>query len=228
LRDGAPVCPIAVAAPNAWWNMRLAWLAPLVFALDSTQNLTLLNVDAAAVTYHGRRAVRLTEHDTGGLALINGLDFTSGTIVVSVAGNVEPNPVDTSSRGFVGIAFRTSADGGRYETFYLRMTNGRAEDQLRRNHSAQYMAMPDAPWYKLREETPGRYESYVDLKAGEWTTMRIVVDGRHAKLFVNDATQPCLVVNDLRLDDSHGRIALWVGPSTVGYFSHLVVSDKRT
>jgi hypothetical protein len=206
--------------------MRLVWLAPLVFALDSTRNLTLLNVEATAVTYHGRRAVRLTERDTGGLALLGGLDFTSGTIVVRVAGLVAPNPTDTSSRGFVGIAFRASGDGGRYESFYLRMTNGRADGQLRRNHSAQYMAIPDAPWYKLRQESPGRYESYVDIRPGEWTTMRIVVDGTHAKLFVNDATQPCLVVNDLRLGDSHGRIALWVGPSTVGYFSHLVVSKK--
>jgi hypothetical protein len=44
----------------------------------------------------------------------------------------------------------------------LRPTNGRADDQVRRNHSTQYISYPDFPWYRLREETPGMYESYSD------------------------------------------------------------------
>jgi hypothetical protein len=194
-----------------------------VLSLDSTKGLTPIGATMSAVTYHDRRAVKLTDTGDGGMALVDGLDFTSGTIVVHVAAVPVPT-IDTSSRGFVGLAFRSSADGNRYENLYLRMTNGRAEDQLRRNHSAQYESIPDAPWHTLREKSPGKYESYVDLKAGEWTTMRIVVQGTHAELFVNDADQPCLVVNDLTLGDTHGRIALWIGPGTIGYFSRLAVT----
>ncbi len=208
--------------------MRFALLLSLVatpafvLSLDSTKGLTPIRATVSAVTYHNRRAVKLTDTGDGGMALVNDLDFHSGTIVVHVAAVPVPT-IDTSSRGFVGLAFRSSADGNRYENLYLRMTNGRADDQLRRNHSAQYESIPDAPWHTLREKSPGKYESYVDLRAGEWTTIRIVVHGNHAELFVNDADQPCLVVSDLMLGDTHGRIALWIGPGTIGYFSRLTV-----
>jgi hypothetical protein len=59
------------------------------------------------------------------------------------------------ARGFVGVAFRVSNDASKYECFYLRPTNGRADDQLRRNHSAQYISFPDYEWNRLRTEAPG-------------------------------------------------------------------------
>jgi hypothetical protein len=42
-----------------------------------------------------------------------------------------------------------------------------------------------------------------------------------ARLYVNGATQPCLLVNDLKYGKSVGSIALWVGPGTDGYFANL-------
>jgi len=127
------------------------------------------------------------------------------------------------SRGFIGVAFRVQDGGQRYEVFYLRMTNGRAEDQLRRNHSAQYASQPDFPWNRLRDENPGKYESYVDLAAGAWTRMKVQVAGTTARLYVNGAREPCLIVNDLKLGPAHGSVALWVGSDTVAYFSNLTV-----
>ena len=70
------------------------------------------------------------------------------------------------------------------------------------------------------------YEAYVDLERGAWTTMRIVVDGTRARLYVNNAQQPCLIVNDLRLGATGGRVGLWIGPGTVGYFSRMVVTPS--
>ncbi len=136
-----------------------------------------------------------------------------------------------STRGFVGIAFRIQKHdqehvqdhGSRYEAFYLRMTNGRADDQLQRNHSAQYVSQPDYPWNRLRQENPGMYESYVDLVAGAWTRIKIVVTGTKAQLYVNNAEQPCLIVNDLKLGETHGPVALWTGSDTEAYFSNLKV-----
>ena len=69
------------------------------------------------------------------------------------------------TRGFVGIAFRLQNDMRTYDAFYLRPTNGRADDQERRNHATQYISHPDWPWFRLRKETPSRYESYVDPRA---------------------------------------------------------------
>jgi hypothetical protein len=114
--------------------------------------------------------------------------------------------------------------GDRYEYIYLRPTNGRADDQVRRNHSTQYAAQPDFDFDRLRKESPEKYESYVDLEPCVWTKYRIVIDGTRARLYVHGAAQPCLVVNDMKLGDSEGAVALWVGPGTEGYFANLKIT----
>src|SRR5271154_4183203 len=133
----------------------------------------------------------------------------------------------TDARGFIGVLFHVQDHGEKAENFYLRPTNGRADDQLRRNHSVQYESLPDFPWHRLRKENPGVYESYADLQAGAWTKMKIVVSGRKAQLYVNGGEQPCLIVNDLKLGATHGQIALWSHTTTDGYFSNLKVSPTE-
>jgi hypothetical protein len=44
---------------------------------------------------------------------------------------------------------------------------------------------------------------------------------------VNGAEQAALVVNDPKLRERHGKIALWVGTDTEGYFSDLIVEPER-
>lgn len=124
------------------------------------------------------------------------------------------------------MAFRVQSDASRFELLYIRPTNGRANDQLRRNHSTQYVSFPDWPWERLRKESPGVYESYTDLVPGEWTHLRIVVDGVNASLSVSGASQPCLLVRDLKLGDTEGAVALWIGPGTEGYFRNLTISGE--
>ena len=94
---------------------------------------------------------------------------------------------------------------------------------MRRNHSVQYVSSPDYPWYRLRKENPGVYESYADIVAGEWTKVRIEVEGTKARLYVNGAAQPSLIVNDLKLGEGRGQVALWTTVETDGYFSNLTV-----
>jgi len=129
--------------------------------------------------------------------------------------------VPRKARGFVGIAFRVSLNGSRFECIYLRPTNGRAEDQVRRNHSVQYISVPGFPWQRLRKEFPAQYETYVDLAPGEWTKVRIEVRGEKVRLYVHNAPHPTLLVNDLKQRQSNGAIALWVGPGTIAHFSKL-------
>jgi hypothetical protein len=198
------------------------------FRLESTDGLELVNAKAETVDYLGKRAVHLVPvhgqeaGDGAMLAILTGSDFKDGTIEVEVAGAPRPG-VAPDMRGFIGILFRVQSHGERAEDFYLRPTNGRVDDQLRRNHSVQYESAPDFPWYRLRKENPGVYESYVDLEAGAWTRMKIVVAGTKARLYVNGADQPCLIVNDLKLGEGHGQIALWAHVATDAYFSNLTV-----
>jgi hypothetical protein len=202
--------------------------ATLTIPLDSLTGIEAVNGSAEIVTYNGRRALHLSptaSHqpaDDAVLAIVTATDFRNGTIEVEVAGKPRADaPAD--SRGFIGILFRTEDHGARGENFYLRPTNGRADDQSRRNHSTQYESLPDFPWHRLRKENPGVYESYADMQAGAWTKMKIVVSGSKAQLYVNGAEQPCLIVNDLKLGDSRGQMALWSHSTTDGYFSNLKV-----
>jgi len=189
----------------------------------------LHNVKAEPVTYLGRGAVRITDagaeglDDAGRLAIVPGSSFQDGTIEANLTGDTAPD-APANMRGFVGIAFRVTADRSHFECFYLRPKNGRSEDQLQRNHSVQYISMPGFPWNKLRSETPGKYESYVDLVPGQWTQVKIQVAGSSARLFVNGAEQPVLIVNDLKQPSTNGAIALWVGLGTIAHFSEVKVT----
>jgi hypothetical protein len=202
-----------------------AGLSAQSWPLDSVKGLDPVNVKVEPATYKGRRAVRVVDQPTGqgpeGVAILTDSDFEDGTIEVDLAGAPKSGAAE-GARGFIGVAFRVQ-DGQHFECFYLRPTNGRADDQLRRNHSTQYISTPDFPWQKLRTENPGVYESYTDLVPGEWTKVRIVVSGVQAKLYVNGASQPCLIVNDLKRGKSRGKIGLWAGTSTDGYFANLAV-----
>jgi len=188
-----------------------------------------VKIQSEVASYRGRRAVHIVNVEGQGvqtgaeiLAIVNTSDFKDGTIEADVTG-VPRLGAKPSTRGFIGIAFRVQEHGSRYEAFYLRMTNGRADDQLQRNHSVQYVSQPDFPWQRLRDEDPGKYESYVDLVAGAWTRIKIVVSGTKAQLYVNNAEQPCLIVNDLKLGATHGPVALWTGSDTEAYFSNLTI-----
>ena len=159
------------------------------------------------------------------MALMKGSLFHNGSIELDVAGAPAKGAGDFA-RGFIGIVFREQASGARFENFYIRPTNGRADDQLRRNHSIQYTSFPDWPWDRLRKETPGVYESYADMVPGEWTHLRAVVQGRDASFYVGGAQQPCLLVHDLKLGDVEGPVGLWIGPGTEGYFRNVRIAGK--
>lgn len=198
------------------------------WTLDDVDQVTLHGAKVSPAIYMDTKALRVDYLEGEGeahFAKVIECDFDNGIIELELAGKPGEN-AGQGARGFVGVAFRISDDNSRFECFYLRPANGRANDQMRRNHSTQYVSSPDFPWYKLRQENPGKYESYVDLVPGEWTSVRIEVSGEQAKLFVHGSDQPCLLVNDLKLGpDKKGSIGLWVGVGTEAYFSNLRVTN---
>ena len=206
----------------------LLWLsAALAAAADIP--LTPAGIDSGTAkievaTYKGKSgAIHLTDQGESA-AIVRGTDFHNGTIEVDIAAKPGANSPE-GSRGFAGLAFRIK-DRAHYEAFYIRPTNGRADDQLRRNHSTQYISEPEWPWHKLRQEMPGVYESYVDLEPDVWTHFKIVVKGLRAELYIGSATQPCLIVKDLKKGDSRGPIGLWIGQGTDAHFANLKVTAQ--
>jgi hypothetical protein len=166
----------------------------------------------------------IKEVDEPTFVRLKNVSFNEGTIEVSVLSKLLPNASE-SARGFIGIAFRINDTNSKFECIYIRPTNGRAEDQIRRNHSIQYFSYPDYKFPRLRKESPEKYESYADMGLNEWIEMKIVVKGTQAKLYLNNNPQPSLIVNDLKHGaDFSGGIGLFVDVGTEGYFRDLKIS----
>ncbi|MES2390075.1 MAG: hypothetical protein V4555_00435, partial [Acidobacteriota bacterium] len=109
-------------------------------------SLKLIGATAESVTYKGKPATRITDAapqsaNDDRLAILPNTPFTDGTLDVDLTGDTLPT-ANPTARGFVGLAFRVSADASSFECFYLRPKNGRAADQLQRNHSTQYISAP--------------------------------------------------------------------------------------
>jgi hypothetical protein len=207
------------------------------YTLESADGLRLHNATAEPATLQGKKGLRLTiseeaarrlqgmtpeqQQQVQPMAAISGLEFANGVIEAEIAGSPAPGAPE-GARGFVGIAFRLQDDMRTYDAFYLRPTNGRADDQERRNHTVQYISQPDWPWFRLRKETPSKYESYVDLMPDVWTKIKIDVSGERARLYVHDQEQPTLIVNDLKTGaQGKGAVALWLERGTVAHFRNL-------
>lgn len=117
--------------------------APLVallavpLAAQSADRLVGKNVSLAQTNYKGRSAIQVIAKpeatNATSYALIKDVSFRDGVIEVDLAGRPAAG-APAGARGFIGIAFRIQGDG-RYEYIYLGPTNGRADDQIRRNHT---------------------------------------------------------------------------------------------
>ena len=200
---------------------------PQSFALTDTKDLIEQGVKADVVDYRGRKAVRLLKQPEGeGLAIIKGTQFRDGVIEADIATKIT-TPPGVRMPGFIGIAFRVSADAPHYEMFYIRPGNSRADDQAMRNHSVQYVSEPGFGWEKLRRQWPFIYEAYADLQPEEWTNVKIEVHGRHAELFLNGSTKPSLIVDGLKGEDLQGAVALWSAVGEESYFSNLKITYAK-
>jgi hypothetical protein len=200
--------------------------ASQTFTLTDTRDLVEQGVKTEVIEYRGRKAVRLTAQEEDGLALVKGSEFHDGTIEVDIATKVTAPP-GVRRPGFTGIAFRARPDASRFELFYLRPGNSRADDQAMRNHSVQYVSAPGFGWEKLRRQWPSIYEAYADLQLDEWIKVKIEVQGRQAKLYVNGSENPSLVVDGLKGDDLQGVVALWSYTGQEAYFSNLRISNAK-
>ena len=201
-------------------------------ALTSQTILEVHNVVTKPVQYRGKSALEVRDADpqlpdsTSRLVLIKGVSFRNGTIDLYLSGDTAAD-APANLRGFTGIAFHLIPDRSHFDCIYLRPKNGHSPDPVQHGHATQYVSQPDFPWNKLRAETPGKCESSADIMPGDWIHVRIEVSGKHAVLFVNDAKQPTLEVNDMKGTGDEGPIALWVGPGTIANFADLKVTKQN-
>lgn len=111
------------------------------------------------------------------------------------------------------------------DAVYLRPFNFRSKDQARREHAVQYISLPEFDLSKLRTEHPGQYEKPIDsdLDPDNWFHARIVLHYPEVVVYVNNARQPCLKINQLN-DRRDGWVGFWVGNGSDGSFSNLRIT----
>ena len=184
------------------------------------EDLKVFNRSVSSLSDGARKGVRLSEHAGDGVAYLQGVEFTNGTIELDVRGK------DVPQQSFVGVAFH-GVDGTTYDAIYFRPFNFRAEDPARRGHAVQYIAQPIYPWQKLRAEQPGKYERAIDPvpDPNAWFHVRVVVTSPKVSVFVDDAKEPSLVIDQLS-NRKKGLVGLWVGNNSGGDFANVKIVPR--
>ena len=191
---------------------------PDLLNLATTQDVKIVNRAVSAADINGKPAIRFDERPGAGLAMWPDAQFSDGTIEFDVRGK------DIVQQSFVGVAFHGVAEA--YEAVYFRPFNFRAGDASRQSHSVQYVFEPTYSWDRLRGEHPGQYEKAITPAPDPngWVHARVVVAYPKVSVFVNNAAEPSLVVDELS-DHKSGWVGLWVGNGSGGEFANLKVSS---
>ena len=128
-----------------------------------------------------------------GVIWLDGYEFTNGVIEFDGKGKSGP-----PQSNFMGITFRV-VDEKTHDVVYFRPFNFRAESADRQSHSVQYVSHPDWGWERLRQEKPGQYEKVIDPApdGDAWFHAKVVVEKPKVSVFVNGASEPSLVVNEI-------------------------------
>ncbi len=168
----------------------------------------------------GKDVVHLDAANGAGVAWINNTNFSTGTVQFDVKGK------DVMQQSFVGIALHGVNDSS-FDVIYFRPFNFNAADLKRKDHSVQYISMPQYDWSYLREKFPNKYESSLSkaIDGNSWFHAKIVVDARSVEVFVNGDDKPSLTVKPLN-DFSSGKIGFWVGNGSDGDFSNLIIKKN--
>ena len=123
----------------------------------------------------------------------------------------------------MGIAFQ-GQDNLAFDAVYLRPFNFQATEQERRSHAIQYVSMPGHDWSELRKSHPGKYEFAITPAPDpdSWVNVKLVVKGNNVAAFVNGSDKAALTV-ELLNNWLKGKVGLWVGNGSDGWFRNLKV-----
>lgn len=184
----------------------------------------VIHAEAQPLAVDGRPAVRLVaEGDSAngivGLALPNGLTFSTGTLEIDLKGR------NVRGRSFLGVAFNV-VDEKTFEAVYFRPFNFLADESIR-GRSVQYIAWPGNTWEHLRRNSPGQFEQPVKPVPDPdgWFHAQIEVTDARVRVFVNHSKEPSLVVKRLSSGGVPRPVGLFVDSADGIYASFAVAPN---
>ena len=167
-----------------------------------------------------RDAVEMNAKNSDGLGILEDIEFDKGIIEVELLG--ENNP----GKSFIGIAFNIQNDST-YEAVYCRPFNFIAKQQIRKDHMVQYIFHPEFTWRKLRGERTGEFEDEIadPPNPDDWFKLTINISDGKVKVFINEISEPVLIVDRLTSMESN-KIGIWTGFGSSGRFRNLVLRPE--
>ena len=156
--------------------------------------------NAKQVEFLGRSSLCLSK----GFAYVRDLDLQNGSVDADLAMDPHGN--------FVGLAFRVKSDDD-YELFFFRPGASGSVQAIQ--YTPGLLGANAWQLYNLPQ-----YVAAGDIPSDKWFHARIVFAGLTAKLYLNNAAEPALVVSDLKQGYSRGSIGFW-GQEGGGYISNV-------
>jgi hypothetical protein len=194
-------------------------IIPDLTKLVKEEKLTVFNRSVTILTDpQNHNGIHLDAKDSYGVAWLNDIRFGNGIVEFDVKGK------NIMQQSFVGIAFH-GLDNNTMDAIYFRPFNFQAQDADRKNHSVQYVSLPSYDWQKLRTDFPNKYEHSLNPspKPDEWFHVSVVVNTPKISVYVNNNSNPDLVVEQLS-NRKDGNIGFWVGNQSDGDFANLKIT----
>jgi len=165
-------------------------------------------------------AVEMNAKDGDGLGIIEDVEFDNGIIEVELLGENKPG------KSFIGLAFNIQNDKT-YEVIYFRPFNFVAKEQIRKDHMVQYIFHPEFTWRKLRDERTGEFEDEISTPPNpdDWFKVIIKISEEKVKVYVNELSEPVLIVDRLTSTKSK-KIGIWTGNGSSGRFKNLILRKE--
>jgi hypothetical protein len=190
--------------------------------LAKAKRLELFNRSIDQSKTDSPEAIFLTAASDDGLAWIKEAGLSEGTIEIEIKGK------NVQGQSFVGIAFH-GQDNRVFDAVYMRPFNFQSAEQERQSHSIQYISIPDYDWKKLRDAHPGKYEFAITPPPdpNSWVKLKLVITSKNVTAFVNGSDKPSLNV-ELLNNRLKGKVGLWVGNGSDGWFRNLkIISTSK-
>jgi len=155
--------------------------------------------ESEVVMFQGQQSLKMA----GGTALLSDVAFRDGTAEVDIS-------MPGEASGFAYLIFRTESAKGS-EVVYVRMHKSGLPDAL------QYAPSDNGNTaWQLYE----KYNAPIVFDRNTWTHLRMEVAGSEARFYINEATEPALVVPDLRRGDVTGALGVHGGGGGPIYFAN--------
>ncbi len=154
-----------------------------------SENWLIDDPQAEIMTYQNQKSLYLTR----GNAILKNVEFENGTIEVDFNAS--------GARGFGGIIFRYQSKDN-YELFYLRPHKTRLPDAF------QYTPVFNglSAWQLYSNDG---YTASAEIPYNRWVHLKLVVSGKKMLVYLDNASEPNLVVTDLKHGNNKGKIGLW-------------------